>query len=94
VLRRHALGRPRGFSGTPLGRQVWRKKRAAVERPPLRYVWLRAPQMAARELRRTVKELMALDDRILCDIGLRRSEVELAARFGRSFERYKDRLRQ
>lgn len=50
--------------------------------------------MAARELRRAVKELMALDDRILRDIGLRRSEVKLAARFGRSFERYKDRLRQ
>lgn len=48
---------------------------------------------ARRELRRSVKELMALDDRILRDIGLRRSDIELAARFGRSFERYKDRLR-
>jgi uncharacterized protein YjiS (DUF1127 family) len=48
---------------------------------------------ARRELRRAVKELMALDDRILRDIGLRRSDVEFAARFGRSFERYKDRLR-
>ena len=48
---------------------------------------------ARRELRRAVKELMALDDRILRDIGLRRSEVDLAARFGRSFDRYKDRLR-
>jgi uncharacterized protein YjiS (DUF1127 family) len=48
---------------------------------------------ARRELRRAVKELMALDDRILRDIGLRRSDVEFAARFGRPFERYKDRLR-
>ena len=48
---------------------------------------------ARRELRRSVKELMALDDRMLSDIGLRRSDIELAARFGRSFDRYKDRLR-
>ena len=49
---------------------------------------------ARRELRRALKEMMALDDRILRDIGLRRSEIELAARFCRSFERYKDRLHQ
>ena len=48
---------------------------------------------ARRELHRAVKELMALDDRILRDIGLRRSDIELAARFGRSFDHYKDRLR-
>ena len=48
---------------------------------------------ARRRLRRAIKEMMALDDRILRDIGLRRSEVEFAARFGRSFDRYKDRLR-
>jgi uncharacterized protein YjiS (DUF1127 family) len=48
---------------------------------------------ARQELHRAVKELMALDDRILRDIGLRRSDIELAARFGRSFDRYKDRLR-
>ena len=45
-----------------------------------------------RRLHRDIKELMALDDRILRDIGLRRGEVEYAARYGRSFDRYKDRL--
>jgi uncharacterized protein YjiS (DUF1127 family) len=49
---------------------------------------------ARRELRRAIKEMMALDDRILRDIGLKRSDIELAARFGRSFDRYRDRLRQ
>jgi uncharacterized protein YjiS (DUF1127 family) len=49
---------------------------------------------ARRELRRSVKELMALDDRILRDIGLKRSDIEHAARFGRSFDRYRDRLHQ
>jgi uncharacterized protein YjiS (DUF1127 family) len=43
-------------------------------------------------LRRHVEELMALDDHTLRDIGLSRSEVECAARCGRSFDRYKDRL--
>ena len=49
--------------------------------------------MARRESHRGVKELMALDDRILRDIGLSRSEVELAAWFGKSFDRHRDRLR-
>ena len=49
--------------------------------------------MARRELRRSVKEMMALDERILRDIGLSRSEVELAARFGRSLDHYRNRLR-
>lgn len=48
---------------------------------------------ARRRLHRAVKEMMALDDRILRDIGLRRCDIELAARFGRSFDRYKDRFR-
>ena len=45
-----------------------------------------------RRLRRDVRELLALDDRILRDIGLRRSDVDYAARHGRSFDHYKDRL--
>lgn len=49
--------------------------------------------MARRESHRGVKELMALNDRILRDIGLSRSEVELAAWFGKSFDRHRDRLR-
>jgi uncharacterized protein YjiS (DUF1127 family) len=36
--------------------------------------------------------LRALDDRTLRDIGLSRSQIEYAARYGRSFDRYKDRL--
>ena len=48
---------------------------------------------ARRRLHRAVKEMMALDDRILRDIGLRRCDIELAARYGRSFDRYKDRFR-
>jgi uncharacterized protein YjiS (DUF1127 family) len=49
---------------------------------------------ARRELRRGAKELMALDDRMLRDIGLSRSEVALAAWLGKSFDRYKDRFRR
>ena len=45
-----------------------------------------------RRLRRDIKELMALDDRILRDIGLRRSDIDYAARYGRAFDHYKDRL--
>lgn len=41
--------------------------------------WLRA----ARRDRRGIHELVALDDRSLADIGLTRSDVEHAARYGR-----------
>ena len=34
-------------------------------------------------LRRSVEELMALDDRMLADIGLTRGNVEYAVRYGR-----------
>lgn len=64
--------------------------------------WLAGPARSIREgiawidsrrrLRRDVKELRALDDHILRDIGLRRSDVEYATRYGREFERYKDGL--
>jgi uncharacterized protein YjiS (DUF1127 family) len=47
-----------------------------------------------RQLRRSIKELLALDDRMLRDIGLRRSEVEYTVRYGRPLDRYKDRLRR
>jgi uncharacterized protein YjiS (DUF1127 family) len=33
-------------------------------------------------MRRQVEELMALDDRLLADIGLRRGQVEYLARYG------------
>jgi uncharacterized protein YjiS (DUF1127 family) len=36
-----------------------------------------------RRMRRDIEELKALDDRLLRDIGLSRSEVEYAVRFGR-----------
>jgi len=38
---------------------------------------------AARETRRATRELMALDDRLLADIGVRREEIEYAVLFGR-----------
>lgn len=47
-----------------------------------------------RRLRRDIEELRALDDRILRDIGLSRSDIDPAVRHGRDFDRYKDRLRQ
>jgi uncharacterized protein YjiS (DUF1127 family) len=63
--------------------------RAALARPIKQGIaWI----ASRRRLRRDVKELMALDDRILRDIGLSRSDVECAARYGRAFEHYKDRL--
>jgi uncharacterized protein YjiS (DUF1127 family) len=40
---------------------------------------------AINRLRRDAAELMALDDRMLADIGLSREEIEPAVRFGRSF---------
>ena len=39
--------------------------------------------IARRILARAIGELRAMDDRMLADIGLRRSEIELACRFGR-----------
>lgn len=47
---------------------------------------------ARRQLQRDVKELVALDDRILRDIGLNRSDIDNAARYGRDFDSYRDRL--
>jgi uncharacterized protein YjiS (DUF1127 family) len=45
-----------------------------------------------RRLRRDIKELMALDDRILRDIGLSRCDVEHGARCGRMCDHPRDRL--
>jgi uncharacterized protein YjiS (DUF1127 family) len=57
---------------------------AALARPIKHWIaWIGS----RRRLRRDVKELMALDDRILRDIGLNRSDVEHAARYGRAFDR-------
>jgi uncharacterized protein YjiS (DUF1127 family) len=35
-----------------------------------------------RQQRRAMKELMALDDRLLADIGLRRGQIEYMAQYG------------
>lgn len=48
---------------------------------------------ARRRLQRDARELMALDDRILRDIGLSRREIEYAARHGKGFDRYRNRVR-
>lgn len=48
---------------------------------------------ARRRLQRDVSELMALDDRLLRDIGLNRLEIDHAARHGRDFDSYRDRIR-
>jgi uncharacterized protein YjiS (DUF1127 family) len=47
---------------------------------------------ARRRLRRQINELMALDDRTLRDIGLRRGEVERAVRYGRPVDRWSERI--
>lgn len=47
-----------------------------------------------RRLHRDIEALRALDDRILRDIGLSRSDIDPAVQHGRDFDRYKDRLRQ
>lgn len=49
--------------------------------------------LSRRRLRRAIKELRALDDRTLRDIGLRRGEVEYAARYGRPLDDLDDRFR-
>jgi uncharacterized protein YjiS (DUF1127 family) len=72
--------------GADLNAESWP---AALARPIKRGIaWIGF----RRRLHRDVKELMALDDRILRDIGLNRSDVECAARYGRAFDHYKDRL--
>jgi uncharacterized protein YjiS (DUF1127 family) len=39
--------------------------------------------MERSRMRRDASALLAMDDRILADIGLRRGEIEYAARYGR-----------
>jgi uncharacterized protein YjiS (DUF1127 family) len=43
------------------------------------FAWIRNK----RRIRRAIDELMALDDRMLSDIGLTRGSIEPAARYGR-----------
>jgi uncharacterized protein YjiS (DUF1127 family) len=43
------------------------------------FAWIRNK----RRIRRAIDELMALDDRMLSDIGLARGNIEHAARYGR-----------
>ena len=45
-------------------------------------------------MRRGIEELMALDDRMLSDIGLTRGNVEHAARYGRLFTTPHDGVRR
>lgn len=57
---------------------------AALARPiKLGLAWIGS----RRRLRRHVRELTALDNHILRDIGINRSEVEYAARCGTAFDR-------
>jgi uncharacterized protein YjiS (DUF1127 family) len=45
-----------------------------------------------RRMRHDIDALMALDDRMLADIGLGRGDVEYVARYGRLPDRPEDRL--
>ena len=69
-----------------LGFASWPAALARPIRQGIAWIGLR------RRLRRDVRELMALDDRMLEDIGLRRGDVDYAVRYGKSFDRYKDRF--
>jgi uncharacterized protein YjiS (DUF1127 family) len=52
---------------------------AALARPiKLGIAWIRF----RRQLRRDVKELMALDDHLLADIGLKRGQIEYVVQYG------------
>jgi uncharacterized protein YjiS (DUF1127 family) len=55
--------------------------RAAAEPPR----WVRFGRLIANEyrIRRATREMRALDERMLHDVGLDRGRVEYAARFGR-----------
>ena len=48
------------------------------------FVWQRIEWLRnRRRIRRNIDKLMALDDRLLKDIGLSRSDIEFSARYGR-----------
>jgi len=47
---------------------------------------------AARRRQQAVRQLESLDHRMLADIGLRRSEIELAVRGGRTARIIRDRF--
>ena len=55
----------------------------AADAPPW---WVRLTRLVANEyrIRRGTRELLALDDQMLRDIGLDRGSVEYAARFGQA----------
>lgn len=76
---------------TPMARSAALNGRpAALLRPIIRGIaWFGS----RRRLQRAIKELRALDDRTLRDIGLRRVEVEYAARYGRPLDHLDDRFR-